>query len=176
MIKRARNPEFEQPGAENLNEQDRKLNLLGTQFERVAHNLNTNSIRMIKMADSEIPDEHSEVNTDVLSQVKDQLKALTQLVQEIEQAQGIIDARPERKLLESTEPIDARLPGGGSLFERLLDYARGAMTQRPDHFDPETKQWSDSGKEKMKHVYSVGATPEQFDRILERVEQELKRE
>ena len=103
MAKRPRNPEFEPPGAENLNEQDRKLNMLGTQFEQVANSLNNNSLRLVKMADSEIPDEHSEVNTDVLSQVKDQLQALTQLVREIEQAQVIIDAQPERKQLGSPD-------------------------------------------------------------------------
>jgi hypothetical protein len=73
------------------------------------------------------------------------------------------------------EEIDVKLPGGASLYEKLIDYARGAMSQRPDHFDPETKKWSESGKEKMKSVYATGASPEQFDKILERVERELSK-
>lgn len=94
-----RDPELEPPSAEILNEKDRALNLLSQKFEAIARELGANSFRLIRVADSEIPEEHAEVRTDILYQVREQVATLNQLILEIEREEKIIDITPDRKLL-----------------------------------------------------------------------------
>src|SRR3989344_8957035 len=117
----ARSPELEPPGSESLNEKDRTLNKLSRQFELISHELQTDSNFLIKMADSEIPEEHAEVRTAVLHRVKEELKMLNQLVLDIERTEGIIDVTPERKLLDGDTPQIVR--------RRIVTDDRGALKE-----------------------------------------------
>lgn len=74
------NEKLEPPGSENLSPKDRQLNLLSRKFELATNALNADSYRLIKVADSEIPEEPAELKTDVLARVKETLKILNNLI------------------------------------------------------------------------------------------------
>lgn len=86
---------------EGLTEKDKQLNKLSENFIQVSDALHADSYMLVIPADSEIPNEHADVRTEVLGSVKNEIATLSRLVTEIEKAAGIIDVQPERERLES---------------------------------------------------------------------------
>jgi hypothetical protein len=75
---------IERPGSEKLSPRDRRLNRLVEHFEEVCAVLAPQGYAMARLADSEYPETHTEVNEQVLAGVKRKVAMLTWLVEEIE--------------------------------------------------------------------------------------------
>lgn len=91
--------------------------------------------------------------------------------------QQIADLKRTGKKPDQVESLDfdIKYPNGDSLFEKLLEFAQGARTQRPDLFDPTTNTWTDWGHTRIKEMWHRPDFPEaDFDKVAKRVERKLK--
>ncbi|KKW22691.1 MAG: hypothetical protein UY65_C0018G0011 [Parcubacteria group bacterium GW2011_GWA2_51_12] len=70
--------------------------------------------------------------------------------------------------------FDLKRPRGDSLFEDMLDFAKGCRTQRPDLFDPKTNTWTEWGRTRLEQIYPQLYPKGDFDKVVDRVERELK--